>query len=220
MGSITRALDAMNVDQQQATKWSTKAAILRHTNTDGFHGHGKDMYIFHSSSEPQKRYFLLRHEHVILEADTTMMAVLEKSELYKHKLSCTVEGTALLLGDYSARVAQATLLNGKFAGIVLEVEYLPVDDVLAAEPMLTAFCHTLHLGLAGLNGAAKETTDGLKGPDEGPTGPFGGTFVPIKHVYDTFGLSNQHTGKHSTLQYLYLVSALLQVLMTKPKTPR
>eukprot|EP00959_Pyramimonas_sp_CCMP1952_P238093 4975769-Pyramimonas_sp.AAC.3 len=195
LNSITKALEAMNVDQQRVTKWSTKAAILRHKNSDGFQGHGKDMYIFHSFDEPNKRYLLLRHEQLFLEADSSMIAVLDRSELYKHKLSFTVEGSVHSLGDFTARVAQATLLNGKFVGVVLELEYSPIDHVDEAEPMFAAFCETLHATLV----------------------PLEGRFKPVSYPYKHFGLDTLYSGQHSTLQYLNLVAAVLSLLLPKGK---
>mmetsp|Transcript_21409 Transcript_21409/g.46962 ORF Transcript_21409/g.46962 Transcript_21409/m.46962 type:complete len:223 (-) Transcript_21409:54-722(-) len=191
LNSIAKALETMSVDQQKGIKWCSKAAILRHKHADGFKGHGKDMFIFHPSDEPHKRYFLLRHEQVFLEANPSMVAVLEKSELYKHKLSFTVDGTVHSLGDFTARVAQATLLNGKFAGIILEVEYSPVDHVDEADPLLAGFCETLHAALA----------------------PLDGIFKPVKYTYKQFGLGPVYSGQHSTMQYLNLVAAVLTLLL-------
>ena len=74
-----------------------------------------------SWDDPHKRYFALKNEGVLLEADAAMHTVLDKLQLYQHKITFTVEGTQHPAGDFCARLAQATVHGGRVCGIVLEV---------------------------------------------------------------------------------------------------
>jgi len=165
---------------------------LRQVAKEGFEGHGKEMLVMHTSQEPNKRYFFLREERILLEADTAMFAVLDKTQLYQHKLSFVVDGHGYPLGDFTVFLAKATSHTGNFVGVVLEVEYHPVGNLEAAGPVLTHFSDMLQHSTDKLSGKFVAVDDNFADRDWGPA----------------------FSGKHGALQHLNLVFCLSNVLLT------
>ena len=74
-----------------------------------------------TGDDPHRRYMLLKNEGVLLETDAAMHAVMDRLQLYTHRVTFTVEGTQYPAGDFCARLGQATVHGGRLCGIVLEV---------------------------------------------------------------------------------------------------
>jgi hypothetical protein len=47
------------------------------------------------SEAPEKHYFVLRQEHMVVEADATMQAIMEKLQVYRNRLTILFEVTSL-----------------------------------------------------------------------------------------------------------------------------
>jgi hypothetical protein len=77
--------------------------------------------VVQTGDDPHRRYMVLKNEGVLLETDAAMHAVMDRLQLYTHRVTFTVEGTQYPAGDFCARLGQATVHGGRLCGIVLEV---------------------------------------------------------------------------------------------------
>lgn len=62
------------------------------------------------SEVPDKYYFALRQEHMVVEADATMQAIMEKLQVYRNRLTILFEVRIILLSFFPLlSVLRATL---------------------------------------------------------------------------------------------------------------
>ncbi|KAK3260259.1 hypothetical protein CYMTET_30768 [Cymbomonas tetramitiformis] len=93
------------------------------------------------------------------------------------------------MGDFSACWGQAIMHhNNKPIGMVLEVEYHPVQDIETGNYVLNHFLDLIHSATASL----------------------GGRFIPIDPHFSEYHLGPEYTNQHNTLQYIHLTAVLLQ----------
>ncbi|GJP36392.1 hypothetical protein CLOM_g20905 [Closterium sp. NIES-68] len=136
-----------------------------------------------------RHLLVLRQEHVVVEAESGVQTLMEKLQLYRHRVSITYEGFEYLLGDFAMRLGRAILsTNEALRGIVVEVEYLPTCSLPRARPLLLDFLALWHDVVAA---------QGLVG-----------RFVPLDPAFSDYSLGDSFSLQHSALQFV-LVSAHL-----------
>ncbi|KAL2927898.1 Mediator of RNA polymerase II transcription subunit 20a [Bienertia sinuspersici] len=90
--------------------------------------------------QPNKYYFIIRGQRIVLEADITIQAIMEKLQSYKSRVSLNFEGTQYQLGDFQVRVGKVAPSHAEtMRGIVMEVEYLPISSVDKSRHILEDF---------------------------------------------------------------------------------
>eukprot|EP00850_Spirogloea_muscicola_P007596 SM000039S14426 [mRNA] locus=s39:43955:45199:- [translate_table: standard] len=162
----------------------------------------RDLFGVSFSAAPGSHVLVLRSERLVVECQSSVQALMEKLQLYRHRLSLLFEGFEYLWGDFVVRVAKAALsTTDALRGVLVEArapapkslavaswfEYLPV----AALPPDTAV-------LQEVAALWKEAVaaHGL-----------GGRFVELEPPFGEYGLSERYSLQHAALQYV-LVSSL------------
>lgn len=135
------------------------------------------------SKVPDKYYFALRQEHMVVEADATMQAIMEKLQVYRNRLTILFEGFQYELGDFHIKAGRAVLAHTEnLRGIVLEVDYKPLSSVEQSRRVVQDFMEVWQKG---------ETT---------------GQFVPLDPNFSEFNLPDLYSWQHTALQYVTLMA--------------
>ena len=72
----------------------------------------------------------------VLGGDGGLPGILEKLDLQQQK-AVTFDGLQYSLGDFSLCIANSTAQpGGRFLGVAVEIEYRPLSDAHAAQPVL------------------------------------------------------------------------------------
>ncbi|MCO5581633.1 hypothetical protein L7F22_035522 [Adiantum nelumboides] len=88
---------------------------------------------------PTKYFFILRAEHMVVEADSNIQEIMEKLQTYRNRLTFMFEGYHFQLGDFNLKAGRAVLNGESIRGIFLEVEYLPVSSIEKSRMLLQEF---------------------------------------------------------------------------------
>ena len=56
--------------------------------------------------QPNKYYFIIRGNKIILEADSTILTIMEKLQSYKSKVALNFEGVQYKMGDFQMKVSK------------------------------------------------------------------------------------------------------------------
>jgi hypothetical protein len=76
---------------------------------------------------PDKIFFVLRQEHMVVEADATMQAIMERLQVYRNRLTVLFEGFQYELGDFRVKAGRAVLAPVEnLRGIIMEVLFLHI----------------------------------------------------------------------------------------------
>ncbi|KAL4583612.1 hypothetical protein LXL04_008190 [Taraxacum kok-saghyz] len=79
--------------------------------------------------QPNKYYFVLRGQRLVLEADSTIQTIMEKLQSYKTRVALNFEGFQYQLGDFQLRVGKVVSIQSEsLRGIVMEMEYRPISS--------------------------------------------------------------------------------------------
>lgn len=139
------------------------------------------------SEVPEKYYFALRQEHMVVEADATMQAIMEKLQVYRNRLTLLFEGFQYELGDFHIKAGRAVLAHtDNLRGVILEVDYKPLSSVEQSRRVVQDFMEAFHKGIST------------------------GQFVPLEPNFSEFSLPDLHSWQHTALQYVTTVALLLQ----------
>ncbi|RVW44082.1 Mediator of RNA polymerase II transcription subunit 20a [Vitis vinifera] len=77
---------------------------------------------FRFPEQPNRYYFIIRSQKIVLEADSSIQMIMEKLQSYKSRVSLTFEGFQYQLGDFQLRVGKvAPSASENLRGIVFEV---------------------------------------------------------------------------------------------------
>jgi len=138
------------------------------------------------SEVPDKYYFALRQEHMVVEADANMQAIMEKLQVYRNRLTILFEGFQYELGDFHIKAGRAILAHTEnLRGIILEVDYKPLSSVAQSRRVVQDFMESLHKGITS------------------------GQFVPLEPHFAEFSLPDLYSWQHTSLQYVTLMAFLL-----------
>ncbi|KAL2653927.1 hypothetical protein R1flu_022055 [Riccia fluitans] len=138
------------------------------------------------SEVPNKHYFVLRGEHMVVETHANMQNIMEKLQLYRNRLTIFFEGYQYQLGDFQVKAGRAVFAHSEnLRGIVLEVEYVPVSSIEQTRILLQEFVELLQEVVAGQNML--------------------GRFIHLEPNYTDYNLPDQYSWQHTALQYITLM---------------
>ncbi|KAJ7524032.1 hypothetical protein O6H91_18G073700 [Diphasiastrum complanatum] len=137
------------------------------------------------SEAPNKYYFVLRPDHMVVEADSTIQSIMENLQVYRNHLTVVFEGFQYQLGDFHVKAGRAVIAHSEnLRGIVLEVEYLPVSSLGKTHQLMQEFVDIWQ------EVAAQSMT---------------GRIVHLEPNFGDYSLSDQYSWQHTALQYISLM---------------
>uniref|UniRef100_A0A2P2J942 Mediator of RNA polymerase II transcription subunit 20 n=1 Tax=Rhizophora mucronata TaxID=61149 RepID=A0A2P2J942_RHIMU len=82
----------------------------------------RDFWGMSLAEQPTKYYFIIRTQRIILEADSSIQAIMEKLQSYKSRVALYFEGFQYQLGDFNLRVGKVVSSHSEsMRGIIMEV---------------------------------------------------------------------------------------------------
>ncbi|KAL8159073.1 hypothetical protein V2J09_000610 [Rumex salicifolius] len=147
------------------------------------------------SDQPDKYYFIIRGQRLVIEADLTIQTIMEKLQSYKQRVSLNFEGTQYHLGDFQVRVEKVTPSQSEsMRGIVMEVEYLPICSIENSRQIMEEFVEALQETLS------KKTLPGH--------------FMHSEPTFSDYGLPDQYGMQHTTVQYATVMGQLIATVQS------
>ncbi|XP_077230861.1 mediator of RNA polymerase II transcription subunit 20a-like [Tasmannia lanceolata] len=140
--------------------------------------------------QPNKYYFIIRGQRIVLEADSTIQMIMETLQSYKSRASLNFEGFQYQLGDFQVRVGKiVTSHSENLRGIVMELDYLPISSLEKARVIMEEFVEIW-----------QETLSKKSLP---------GHFMHIEPNFAEYGLSDHYTSQHTAVQYATVMAQLI-----------
>ncbi|KAI4335231.1 hypothetical protein L6164_013897 [Bauhinia variegata] len=140
--------------------------------------------------QPNKYYLIIRGQRIVLEADSSILVVMEKLQSYKSKMALNFEGIQYQLGDFQLKVGKVVPHNSEsLRGILMEVEYLPISSIEKTRQVMEEFLDIWREIVSKKSLA--------------------GQFMNIEPNYAEYGLSDQYTSQHTAVQYATMVAPLI-----------
>ncbi|PON81620.1 Mediator complex, subunit Med [Trema orientale] len=140
--------------------------------------------------QPNKYYFIIRGQRLVLEADSTILTIMDKLQSYKSRVSLNFEGFQYQLGDFQLRVGKVSPTHSEtLRGIVMEVEYLPISSMEKSRQMMEDFLEIWQ------DAVSKRSLPGH--------------FMHIEPNFADFGLGDQYTSQHTAVQYAIVVAQVI-----------
>ncbi|OVA13377.1 Mediator complex [Macleaya cordata] len=150
----------------------------------------RDLLGISLQDQPNKYYFIIRGQRIVLEADLTIQTIMEKSQSYKARVSLYFEGFQYQLGDFQLRVGKVVPIHSEnLRGIIMEVEYLPLSSLDKSRQIMDDFLDIW-----------QETVSGRSLP---------GHFMHIEPNFSEYGLSDQYSSQHTAIQYATAMAQLI-----------
>ncbi|PSS20778.1 Mediator of RNA polymerase II transcription subunit 20a like [Actinidia chinensis var. chinensis] len=140
--------------------------------------------------QPNKYYFVIRGQKIVLEAEQTIQAIMEKLQSYKTRVALNFEGFQYQLGDFQLRVGKVVPMQSEsLRGIVMEMEYLPLSSLDKSRKILEEFFDIWQEALSKRS--------------------LPGHFLHIEPNFTEFGLSDGYTSQHTAVQYATIMAQLI-----------
>ncbi|KAI5415255.1 Mediator of RNA polymerase II transcription subunit 20a [Lathyrus oleraceus] len=140
--------------------------------------------------QPDKYYFIIRGHKLVLEADSSILTIMEKLQSYKSKVALNFEGLQYRLGDFQLRLIKVVPNQAEnLRGILMEIEYLPISSIEVAKPVLEEFIEIWREVLS------KKSLPGQ--------------FMRAEPVFAEYGLSDRYTFQHTAVQYAAALAQLI-----------
>ncbi|KAH7856251.1 hypothetical protein Vadar_034504 [Vaccinium darrowii] len=139
--------------------------------------------------QPNKYYFVVRGQKIVLEAEQTIQTIMEKLQSYKARLALNFEGSQYQLGDFQLRVGKVLLPNESLRGIVMEMEYLPISSVDKSRQIMEEFFDIWQEALSKRS--------------------LPGHFIHVEPNFTDYGLSDKYTPQHTAVQYSTVMHQLI-----------
>ncbi|KAE9452374.1 hypothetical protein RHGRI_005215 [Rhododendron griersonianum] len=140
--------------------------------------------------QPNKYYFVIRGQKIVLEAEQTIQTIMEKLQSYKTRVSLNFEGSQYQLGDFQLRVGKAILMQSEsLRGIVMEMEYLPISSLDKSRQIMEEFFDIWQEALSKRS--------------------LPGHFTHVEPNFTEYGLSDNYTSQHTAVQYAMVTAQLI-----------
>ncbi|XP_059276664.1 mediator of RNA polymerase II transcription subunit 20a-like isoform X3 [Lycium ferocissimum] len=137
--------------------------------------------------QPNKYYFVIRGQRMILEAESSIQTIMEKLQSYKTRVALNFE---YQLGDFQLRVGKVVPIHSEnLRGIVMEMEYLPISSWEKSHQIMGEFFDIWQEALGKRS--------------------LPGHFVHIEPIFSEFGLSDQYTSQHTAVQYASIMAQMI-----------
>ncbi|KAL6977014.1 Mediator of RNA polymerase II transcription subunit 20a [Sarracenia purpurea var. burkii] len=140
--------------------------------------------------QPNKYYFVIRGQKIVLEAEQTIQTIMEKLQSYKTRVALNFEGFQYQLGDFQLRVGKVVPMQSEsLRGIVMEMEYLPISSLDKSRQIMEEFLDIWQEALSKRS--------------------LPGHFMHIEPNFTEFGLSDNYTSQHTAVQYATIMAQLI-----------
>ncbi|KAM7513044.1 hypothetical protein LguiB_011919 [Lonicera macranthoides] len=140
--------------------------------------------------QPNKYYFVIRGQRLILEADLTIQTIMEKLQSYKTRVALNFEGFQYQLGDFQLRVGKVVPIHSEsLRGIVMEIEYLPISSWEKSQQIMGEFYDIWQEALSRSS--------------------LPGRFAHTLPNFAEFGLGDQYTPQHTSVQYATIMAQMI-----------
>ncbi|KAK6944757.1 Mediator complex, subunit Med20 [Dillenia turbinata] len=140
--------------------------------------------------QPNKYYFIIRAQRLVLEADLSIQSIMEKLQSYKTRVALNFEGIQYRLGDFQLRVGKVAPINSEsLRGIVLEVEYLPISSLEKGRQIMAEFLEIWQ------EAVSKRSLPGH--------------FMHMETNFADYGLSDHYSSQHTAVQYAIVMAQLI-----------
>eukprot|EP00257_Ricinus_communis_P015455 XP_015573371.1 mediator of RNA polymerase II transcription subunit 20a isoform X2 [Ricinus communis] len=140
--------------------------------------------------QPNKYYFMIRGQRLVVEADSSIQTIMEKLQSYKSRVALLFEGFQYQLGDFQLRVGKVVPNHSEnLRGIVMEVEYLPISSIEKARPIMEEFVDIWQEAISKRS--------------------LPGQFMHIETNFADYGLFDHYTPQHTALQYATVIAQLI-----------
>ncbi|XP_028751461.1 mediator of RNA polymerase II transcription subunit 20a [Neltuma alba] len=140
--------------------------------------------------QPHKYYFIIRGQRIVLEADSSILTIMEKLQSYKSKVALNFEGVVYKLGDFQLKVGKvATSTSESLRGIVMEFEYLPISSMEKSRQLMEEFLNMW-----------REIVSKKSLP---------GQFMHVEPNYAEYGLLDKYTSQHTAVLYATAFAQLI-----------
>ncbi|KAK9149198.1 hypothetical protein Scep_007955 [Stephania cephalantha] len=155
----------------------------------------RDLMGISLQEQPNKYYFIIRSQQIVLEADSMLQMIMEKLQSYRSRALVSFEGFQYHLGDFQLRVGKVvTTQADNLRGIVMEVEYLPVSSIDKSRQILEEFFDMW-----------QEIVSKKSLP---------GHFMHIEANFADYALLDHYTSQHTVVQYAAMMNQLLATVRT------
>ncbi|KAK6941305.1 Mediator complex, subunit Med20 [Dillenia turbinata] len=140
--------------------------------------------------QPNKYYFIIRAQRLVIEADLSIQTIMEKLQSYKMRVALNFEGIQYRLGDFLLRVGKVAPINSEsLRGIVLEVEYLPISSLEKGRQIMAEFLEIWQ------EAVSKRSLPGH--------------FKHTEPNFAEYGLSDHYSSQHTAVQYAIVMAQLI-----------
>ncbi|KAL4195836.1 hypothetical protein AMTRI_Chr04g243080 [Amborella trichopoda] len=140
--------------------------------------------------QPNKHYFILRGQRLVLEADSNIQSIMEKLQSYRTRISLNIEGFQYQLGDFLVKMGKVVITHSEnLRGIVMEVEYLPISSLEKSRQIMEEFVDIW-----------QELVSRKSLP---------GHFMHIEPNFSEYGLSDPYSFQHTAVQYVTVMIQLM-----------
>ncbi|XP_059447128.1 mediator of RNA polymerase II transcription subunit 20a-like isoform X2 [Corylus avellana] len=137
--------------------------------------------------QPNKYYFIIRGQRIVLEADSSIQTLMEKLQSYKTRVALHFD---YQLGDFQLRVGKVVPTHSEnLRGIVMEVEYLPISSVEKARQIMEEFLDIWQ------EAVSKRSLPGH--------------FMHMEPNFAEYGLADHYTSQHTAVQYATVMAQLI-----------
>ncbi|GLT81147.1 hypothetical protein SLA2020_525500 [Shorea laevis] len=140
--------------------------------------------------QPNKYYFIIRAQRLVLEADSSIQMIMEKLQSYKSRVALNFEGFQYQLGDFQLRVGKVVPTHSEnLRGIVMEVEYLPISSMDKSRQVMEEFIDIWK------DAVSKRSLPGY--------------FMHLEPNFSEYGLGDHYTPQHTAVQYATVMAQLI-----------
>lgn len=183
---IMKSIESINA--VRTGRWQVTAAQYRPTLRDSsIPGDcARELLGVAFSENPDKYFFILRAEHMVVEADSNIQDIMEKLQTYRNRLTLIFEGFQYQLGDFHIKAGRAVLNNEILRGIVMEVEYLPVSSLEKTRILLQEFVDLWQ------DVISKQSLNGK--------------LMSLDPPWGDYSLPDNYSWQHTALQYISLMT--------------
>ncbi|TXG61639.1 hypothetical protein EZV62_013002 [Acer yangbiense] len=151
--------------------------------------------------QPNKYFFVIRAQRIVLEADSSIQTIMEKLQSYKSRVSLNFEvfffffffffpGFQYQLGDFQLRVGKVVPTHSEnLRGIVMEVEYLPLSSIEKSRQIFEEFLDIWQEALSKRS--------------------LPGHFMHMEPNFTEYGLPDHYSSQHTAIQYATVMAQLI-----------
>lgn len=140
--------------------------------------------------QPNKYYFVIRGQKIVLEAEQTIQTIMEKLQSYKTRVALNFEGFQYQLGDFQLRVGKVVPMHSEnLRGIVMEMEYLPISSLDKSRQIMEEFFDIWQEALSKRS--------------------LPGHFMHTEPNFAEFGLPDNYTSQHTAVQYTTIMAQVI-----------